>query len=172
MKYFVTHAGDEFEVTIHDREEGGYSITLGDHSFVADLARLSGEDIFSLILNGKSYELLAQDGAQSTRVVHHGRALECLVESERERNARLIAVEGGGAGGETVRAVMPGIVVSIAVKEGDAVKSGQPLLVLEAMKMENEIRSTTAGVVLRVAVQKGQTVNGGDCLLEIGHPPE
>lgn len=75
----------------------------------------------------------------------------------------------GGAGGDdslSVKAQMPGKVVKIFVKAGDQVESGQPLVILEAMKMENEIRSTRAGVVEKISVEAGATVTSKQQLLQ------
>jgi glutaconyl-CoA/methylmalonyl-CoA decarboxylase subunit gamma len=72
------------------------------------------------------------------------------------------------SGGQKVEAPMPGTILSIAVKAGDVVKKGQVLVVLEAMKMENEIVSPYDGKVVSVGVSKGDTVNPGDLLVQIG----
>ena len=70
--------------------------------------------------------------------------------------------------GEMVAAPMPGTILKVNVKNGDAVKEGQVLLVLEAMKMENEIMAPKSGTITQVAVQKGASVNTGDALVFIG----
>lgn len=68
-------------------------------------------------------------------------------------------------GGMSVKAPMPGSVIEVKVKEGDAVKDGDVLLVLEAMKMENELTASQAGTVAQILVKKGDTVNSGDPLI-------
>ena len=70
--------------------------------------------------------------------------------------------------GEAVNAPMPGTILKVNVKNGDAVKEGQVLVVLEAMKMENEIMAPKSGTITQVAVQKGASVNTGDALVFIG----
>ena len=70
--------------------------------------------------------------------------------------------------GEMVAAPMPGTILKVNVTNGDAVKEGQVLLVLEAMKMENEIMAPKSGTITQVAVQKGASVNTGDALVFIG----
>jgi len=77
------------------------------------------------------------------------------------------APEGGAPGEEEIRALMPGRVVEVRVAEGDSVVAGQVLIVLEAMKMQNEIRSGAAGVVARCAVTAGEAVEGGALMLVI-----
>ncbi len=72
------------------------------------------------------------------------------------------------AGGNTVTAPMPGTILDIKVKEGDAVSSGDVLLILEAMKMENEIMAPADGTVTSIQVQKGASVNAGDVLIVLG----
>ena len=72
------------------------------------------------------------------------------------------------SGGQKIEAPMPGGIVNVAVKVGDTVKKGQLLLVLEAMKMENEIVSPVDGKILAVGVSKGDSVNPGDLLVQIG----
>jgi len=71
------------------------------------------------------------------------------------------------SGGETISAPMPGNIVNVSVKPGDVVKKGQLLLVLEAMKMENEIVSPVDGQIVSVAITKGQSVNVGEALVQI-----
>jgi glutaconyl-CoA/methylmalonyl-CoA decarboxylase subunit gamma len=72
------------------------------------------------------------------------------------------------SGGQKVEAPMPGTILSVAVKAGDLIKKGQVLVVLEAMKMENEIVSPVDGKIVSVGVSKGDSVNSGDLLVQIG----
>ena len=66
-----------------------------------------------------------------------------------------------------IRAPMPGLIIEVEVKEGDQVKTGQGLLIVEAMKMQNEMNAPSDGVVKKILVEKGQTVNSGDTLIVI-----
>lgn len=79
-----------------------------------------------------------------------------------------VAPSAAPAGGTTVRAPMPGLILRMEVKEGDAVKRNQCLLVMEAMKMENEIFSPCDGTVARICVSQGQQLNADDALVVIG----
>ncbi len=111
-------------------------------------------------------------GVVRREVVVDGWRIELEVESAgraalRDRARRGAA--GVGHGGPTeVRAIIPGRIVSVSVEPGDAVVAGQQLLVVEAMKMQNELRSPRDGVVARVAVAPGQTIEIGDVLLVVG----
>jgi biotin carboxyl carrier protein len=96
-----------------------------------------------------------------------GRRFYARVESERSRDmVGLSRHKAQGAG--LVKTPMPGRVIKVLVKEGDEVKVGQPLVVVEAMKMENELGAERDGVVKKVFVSPGATVEGGARLLEIG----
>jgi glutaconyl-CoA/methylmalonyl-CoA decarboxylase subunit gamma len=85
-----------------------------------------------------------------------------------EQTRHVIRTRGGAAGGGgslTLKAPLPGKISRVAVKPGDAVKAGDTLLVIEAMKMENEFRAAAAGTVAEVRVQTGEAVNAGDVLI-------
>ena len=84
-----------------------------------------------------------------------------------DRLAHSAGGAAGGARGEEIRAQIPGRVVEVSVKEGDRVAAGALLLVLEAMKMQNEIRASRAGIVDRVIVSAGQTVEGEALMLSV-----
>jgi biotin carboxyl carrier protein len=102
-------------------------------------------------------------------VVVDGWLIDVEVQSERHAALRERARRGAEVvshdGPTEVRAIIPGRVVSVSVVAGDAVVAGQQLLVLEAMKMQNELRSPRDGVIVRVAVGAGQTIDVGDLML-------
>jgi biotin carboxyl carrier protein len=112
------------------------------------------------------------DGAARVEVVIDGWRFELDVEDARRAELRERATRrrAGAAGGgpREVRAIIPGRIVSVAVAPGDAVSEGQALLVVEAMKMQNELRAPRAGTVERIAVGPGATVELGDLLLVLG----
>ena len=92
------------------------------------------------------------------------------VEVRTEQEARLAAALGKGAAGSSsgsIEAPMPGRVVKILVSEGEAIELGAPVIIVEAMKMENELHAPVAGVVLRLAVSEGDTVDAGQVLVEL-----
>ena len=167
MKYVVTHDGAELEVTVVPRGDDRFDVTVGGRQCVADLRGAGGRSLFSLLLDQEAYELSITQTGDVHRVGVHGHDLSLTVESEQQRNARLVDSASGSAGPHTVNSVMPGRVVTLLVREGEAVEAGTPLLILEAMKMENEIRSQAAGVVTAVLVEEGATVVNGDPLVTI-----
>src|SRR4051812_25048588 len=107
--------------------------------------------------------------AATVEVVVDGWRFDLRVEPERRARLRERATRDRGAGQAAamleVRAIIPGRVVSVAVAVGDVVDGGQELLVVEAMKMQNELRSPRPGIVERVAVAAGQTIELGDLLV-------
>ena len=109
-------------------------------------------------------------GRQEVEVVVDGWRFELLVEDDaradlRERATRDRQAGAEGGGELEIRAIIPGRIVSVAVAPGDSVTAGQALLVVEAMKMQNDLGSPRAGVVRRVAVGPGSTVDAGDVLV-------
>jgi len=120
---------------------------------------VQAEEKYSVLLGRQSFSVSVDGDGKSMTLVIAGRAYTVDVEDERERATRGISAEGPPGG--VVESVMPGVVRSVAVRAGDVVEVGGPLLVLEAMKMENEIRSEVAGTVSVVHVQAGQTVEQG-----------
>ncbi len=110
-----------------------------------------------------------RDGAQSVEVVVEGWRFEFLVEESeraelRSRASRAGQAAGGHSASVEIRAIIPGRVVSIAVAPGDHVDAGQALLVVEAMKMQNDLRAPRAGIVHSITVAAGSTVELGDIL--------
>lgn len=111
---------------------------------------------FSLNVNGKNYEVIAEEQtADSTTPV----AVVAPVKA-------VAPVASAPVGGTPLNAPMPGLVKALKVKNGDSVKKGDVILVLEAMKMENDIASPADGVV-SIAVAEGANVNSGDVLFTI-----
>ncbi len=114
-----------------------------------------------------------RDGRLPVEVVVDGWRFEFVVEDAaradlRERATRDRVGAGIGGGSFEIRAIIPGRVVAVVVAPGDTVEAGEPLLVVEAMKMQNELRAPRAGSVVRVAVGVGATVDVGDVLVVLG----
>lgn len=102
-----------------------------------------------------------------------GERVRVVVQTEQEaRLARALGKSAAGASSGSLTAPMPGRVVKILVSEAEVVAHGAPVIIVEAMKMENELHAPTAGVVQRVAVREGDTVDAGQVLLEITAPSE
>ena len=127
--------------------------------------------VYSVLIAGQSFEVLVEAradlGCEALRVVVSGREYAGEVRDPRRwRRHHGAAAEAQGR--QQVTAPMPGKIVRLLVKTGDAVEVKQGLLVVEAMKMQNEIRSPKTGTVERLMVTEGQTVNAGEVLVIIG----
>ena len=143
-RYRVVLGGEGLEVDARPTGGGGWSVLIGHASTAADVTEKDG-----------SYVVHVEGEAYSIRV--------------EEETRYIIRTRGGaaGAGGQVLKAPMPGRVVLVEVTVGQAVQPGDGLLVLEAMKMENEFKASAAGTVKEIRVESGQTVNPGDILLII-----
>lgn len=146
--------------------DGRFRVTIGEEVWEVD-ARLPAQGIFSLLIGGISYVADVKEEGGWFVVDVDGEAYRILVEEE---TRHIIRTRGGvetGHGGQVLTAPMPGKIVAVEVAVGQAVKPGDGLLIMEAMKMENEFRATTAGKVREIRVQVGQAVNPGDVLIVI-----
>lgn len=165
MKFVVT-VGDRVERVEITGREGQYRVMLGDQVWEVD-ARFGEGGVVSLLVGGISYvaDITEQDGAYLVDV--RGERYEVQVEEEARYLVRTRGGVGAGPGARLLRAPLPGRVTHVAVRAGDQVRAGDPLLVIEAMKMENEFRASGPGVVTEVRVTPGQAVNAGDLLVVI-----
>jgi len=150
------------EVTI-ERHNGHYSVEVDGVHHLVDAHKLEG-DFYSILNAGRSYEVSVESTRDGYRV-RHGAAERLVTLSDPGRRAResLVSTEGP----ERIISVMPGKVVRVLVAEGDDVRQGQGLVVVEAMKKENEITAPKAGRVSSVAVGRDQVVEGGALLIVI-----
>lgn len=163
-----------FAATLDDRTHmvevseaaGRFRVTLGEEVWDVD-ARLPAHGICSLLIGGVSYvaDVKEEDGWFLVNV--DGESYRIRVEEE---TRFIIRTRGGVESAESgliLTAPMPGKIVRVDVMVGQAVKPGDGLLVIEAMKMENELRATAAGTVREIRVQVGQAVNAGDVLVVV-----
>src|SRR3972149_3425037 len=164
MKYITTIDNKEFEIEVVDERH----IRIGERLLEVDFESVSGQPVFSLILDGKSFESFVYQGEEDWEVLIRGRQYQVKIEDEREK--RLKAAAGGGVaeGGEFhLKAPMPGLVVAVLIEEGQEVKKGQVMLILESMKMQNELKSPRDGVMGRVRVKAGESVEQRHNLLRV-----
>jgi len=167
MKYIATitptgvpvGGGRTYEI---EMDESGL-LHIGEQSYCADLKQIGELDLYSLLLDNKSYEVHVQETERNGyRVMVSSQGYEGYeVRVLDERAYRASQVSGaiaGGAGDSAIKAPIPGLVVKVLVEEGAEVAAGQTLVILEAMKMENELRAVRGGVVKSVLAAAGQRV--------------
>ena len=168
MKYLVTIGAQTVEV-----EVDGTRVTVGGEGLEAQLSPLPGTPLYLLLLAGDSWTVAVQPGEGPGRwalgVVGERVAVEALDEQSRQRQPAA-APRAGPTGSRTVTAPMPGLVVRIEVAAGQPVEAGAGLVVVEAMKMENELRAPHSGVVATVHVAVGQAVERGAPLVTLASP--
>ena len=167
VKFIARHAGEEIPIEV-DRLASGYQVRLGEKSFVVDLAE-AGRFIRSMRL---------EDGTQLA-LIHHRVGTEHQISlpdstihvdiTDPLSLKRVRSEDQMGTSG-TIKALMPGRIVRVMAHKGESVRKGTGLMVLEAMKMENEIQANTDGVVEEVLVEAGQTVEMGAELVRIAPP--
>jgi biotin carboxyl carrier protein len=166
MKFEVQlHAGGarKKRVVELERDGGGYRVLLDGKRIDADAVQIAPNTI-SILLDGQSFEIHvapAADGTVKLQCGGHEFAAE-VIDPRAWRGRRHGAIEAEGR--QPVNAPMPGKVIRLLVKAGDAVDAGQGVVVVEAMKMQNEIRSPKKGRVESILANEGQTVNAGDIL--------
>ena len=164
---FVATVGSRAAVVDVTQENGRYRVTLDDQVWDVD-ARLTAQGISSLIIDGVSHVADVDDDAGACIVEVGGETYSIQVEEQTRYIIRTRGGAAGAGGGHTLKAPLPGKITHVAVQVGDAVAAGQALIVIEAMKMENELKAVAPGTVRDVRVAAGQAVNAGDVLVVIG----
>jgi biotin carboxyl carrier protein len=149
---------------------GQYRVTL-DGEVIEVEARLLRPGVLSLVVAGRSYRAVREDDAPAgnggeVAVLVAGGRFPYRVEDSRSLKARR-ARSGGHDGPKAIKASMPGRVVRILASQGEEVEAHQGVVVIEAMKMQNELKSPKAGTVVEIRVAPGDTVSAGDVLAVI-----
>ena len=165
MKYFVRIGDRELEVVLD-----GDRVTIDGTTVSASIADVEGTPVRMLTIGDEVHRLVVRQGDVRGRATiwvdgfrHEVEALD-----ERMRAIRdLSAVSDGPVGPAPLRAPMPGMIVRVTVRPGDAVRAGQGLVVMEAMKMENELRAAGPATVRSVLVREGMAVEKGAVLVEL-----
>ncbi|MBI4732586.1 MAG: biotin/lipoyl-binding protein [Chloroflexi bacterium] len=163
MKYIAEIDGMEFPVEIID----DHHVRFGEEIIEVDLAAVSGQPLYSLLMNGESYEGYLYPDEDAWQVLLLGQFFSVRVMDERERRLRTSGLAAAASGEFTLKAPMPGLIISVPVEEGQQVDKGQILVILESMKMQNELRSPRAGKVSRLRVKAGESVEQKQIMLTV-----
>jgi len=169
MKYEIT-IGEQIRtveierISLDDvRSLSRYRISIDDRAAVEVESCRPVPDVLSLLLNGETWEagLVRTDEGFDVELVgvHH----EVAVIDPRRKALRLADSSSGG----TIITKMPGRIVAILVEEGETVEKGQPVIIVEAMKMENQLKATQAGTITRILVAPGDLVEARMVLVEL-----
>ncbi|MEA3350984.1 MAG: biotin/lipoyl-containing protein [Chloroflexota bacterium] len=164
MKYITTVDDQDFNIEILDEHD----IVVNDKAYSVDFESVSGQPVFSLIVNGESYEAYIYEDDGNWEVLLRGTLYPATVVDEREQ--RLRSAFGGRPAQSSefyLKSPMPGLVFKVLVKDGDKIEEGDVLVILESMKMQNELKSPRDGVVSRVRVADGDNVDRKETLLSV-----
>ncbi|HKF44972.1 MAG TPA: biotin/lipoyl-containing protein [Thermoanaerobaculia bacterium] len=163
---FLKNPGGDPSQVVVERRGAGCRVARDGHRDDFDASRLPDGRYSLLFEDGRQVSGRVQERPEGVRVFRRGEPATVSMSRGRPSSASLAA--GAGEGGvEEIRALMHGRIVEVRFAAGDRVEPGALLLVLEAMKMQNEIRASRGGVVERCEVEQGQTVEGGAFLLSI-----
>lgn len=163
---FEVHLGKKTRVVELQKNTASWSIMLDGKAIQADITEIE-PNTFSFLVNGQSHEIRVTplaDGTLTLQTAHEEFAVE-IFDSRAWRGRRHGHLEAEGR--QQVVAPMPGKVVRVLVRAGDEVETGQGLVVVEAMKMQNEVRSPKSGTVEQLLAREGQPVNAGEVLVVV-----
>ncbi len=163
MKYVTTINDTSFEIEI--LKDG--TLTVNGEPREVDFLAL-GPSLYSVIMDNRAYEVVVEEREGNYELLMQGRLYTGDVLDER---ALLLAARRGGlvsdSGELSIKAPMPGLIVAVTVAEGDEVEKGQTVVILESMKMQNELKAPRSGVVQRISVQAGQSVEQHKLLITL-----
>jgi biotin carboxyl carrier protein len=166
IRYRATLEGIEHELEVAELSARSCRVKIGDAEHELDVRRV-GPTSFSILVCDRSFDLdVVRDGEEMIVALRGSAIRVTLVDVNRSARGRA-GDHSRAAGPVEIKAMMPGRIVNVLVKEGDEVAPNQGLLVVEAMKMENEVKSPKAGKIRQVRVSPAQTVEKGELLVVI-----
>ncbi len=168
MLYFAKVKDQEFIIEIGQDNK----IIVNGESFNIDFKRMPGSGVTSLLINQRSLEAVVEEQDGIWQVLIRGEQYPVLVTDERMH--RLSKARGSFTapdGEVVVKSPMPGTIIAVPVGEGDMVQEGDKIVILESMKMENELRAPRDGLVTHVKVEVGAGVEKGQVLVIISDRP-
>ena len=164
MNYVATIGERDVKVSVEELGGSNYKVTIDGVEHVVDAQLITG-NLWSVLYGNGSFEVdVTRLPAEEYEVLIHGDCHKFTLMNE-QRRAMIRAGGKGSAGKAMLTSPMPGKVVKLLVKEGQEVEAGQGVIVVEAMKMENELKSAVAGKVKEIFVEEGQVVESGAKLL-------
>lgn len=163
MKFIALIRGKEVPIDVV-RKNGQYSLTLGGKSFTVDAIRPSHQSL-SMIIGGRSYEVGIEKRGNHIAVYLFNDTVELELFDARKFRAKELTKKSGLAGSYKVLAPMPGKIIRVDVQENAQVTEGDSLLIMEAMKMQNELKAPRTGIVKHVYVKEGEPVSPSQLLL-------
>ena len=165
MKYVVQIEGKSYEVDLSE-QDGELQINLDGKPVQADSVYIKGKNFVSFLFNHRSFDLEFSKNEEKVSVFLNGKRYECVLEDERtQRLKRLGVLKIETKKEKELKSPMPGLVTAIEVKVGDMVVAGQGVIIVEAMKMENELKAKFDGKVKTIKVKEHQAVDKDKVLI-------
>ncbi|ACY19153.1 biotin/lipoyl-containing protein [Haliangium ochraceum] len=165
-EFVIQVSGRSCTASLEARPNQPWLLEIEGASYEVDAKRIR-PGTWSILHEGRSFVVDLDERKRGVGVLAGTIDTEITIEDARRARLAATVSQGEGARGETVRAPIAGKVVKVLVAEGDEVEAGASVLVLEAMKMENEIRCENGGTVASVSVEAGQSVDSNDTLLTL-----
>jgi biotin carboxyl carrier protein len=164
VKYLVTIEAKTYEIEILADDV----IVDGDQRLSVDFQSVAGEPVYSLIVDGHSYEASVHPSDAVLEVLLQGHLFQVSVVDERQRKLRESSGQVISTTGEfQLKAPMPGLVIDVPIKSGATVSKGQNLLILESMKMQNELKAPRAGTISGIFVSAGDRVEKNQVMITL-----
>ena len=162
---FIGKLGEQsYTVEIEETGKSVYRVSVDGNEFLVD-GKKTGRTNYSLIVDNRSFEIEVDNSDDEYRVLVDGRSYHINLVDERRLRVGASQAASQLQGRQNVSVPMPGKVIAVLVAEGDQVEKGQGLVIVEAMKMENEVHSPVAGEIKEIKVKTGDTVEGGTVLV-------
>ncbi|MBT3669075.1 MAG: biotin attachment protein [Chloroflexi bacterium] len=164
MKYITTVNGVEYEVEILDRNK----VRVNETIYEVDFETVSGQNIYTLLVDGRSFEAHVAEDDDLWNVLLLGDLYKAEVVDEREKRLREAAgIIVSGSGEYVLKSPMPGMVVKIPVTIGQEVETGDVLVILESMKMQNELKSPQDGIISEIRINEGENVEQKESMIVV-----
>ncbi len=164
MEFTYDVNGTVRRLTVEEKD-GAYVVRDGDRQYTADVRRTADGEL-TILIGGRAYAaLIARD--KDRRIVHVGGRVHIVREPDEAAGGGLEGTDKASDGGLKIRPPMPGKVIKVEVSVGESVRKNQTLVIVEAMKMENEIRSAIDAVVRKIHVAVGDLVDPERPMIEL-----
>ena len=153
---------EEFRLNLEEERENNIQVTLGSKKYLVSVESLSTNELL-LNIDGKIYDIIIDCNSSGFSVYVNGRFFKI----EKKSASQILGTQKTKHKKRDIKSSMPGRIVEILLQEGDEVKEGQAVLVLQAMKMENEIKSPQSGVIKKIGPKAGEHVESGSLLFSV-----
>lgn len=154
--------GKKYQLSLEEKQNNQIQVKLGGKVYLVSVEMLNEGELL-LQVDGKIYDVFIQSNRNSYVVFVKGSCLEV----KKESSSRILGKSGDRSKKKDVTTTMPGRIIDVLVKEGDLVEEGQPVIILEAMKMQNAIKAPQPGKITRIKPRPGESVETGSFLFTV-----